>query len=130
MREIAVLEYRRRLIVSLQLDLTDTAALQFQETVLQRIEGTGAKGLVVDISSLGMVDSFIARVLMETGLMAQLMNVRTVIVGLKPEVAMTLVQMGFKLSGILTAIDLEQGLDLLDDIEASEANRAREEETE
>lgn len=123
MREIAVLEYRRRLIVTLQFDLTDSAALLLQETILRRIEEAEARGLIIDISALGMVDSFIARVLMETSLMAGLMNVRTVLVGMKPEVALTLVQMGFKISGIVTAVDLERGLEKLDELEALDSGK-------
>jgi rsbT antagonist protein RsbS len=122
-REIAVLEYRRRLIVTLQFDLTDSAALLLQETILRRIEEAEARGLIIDISALGMVDSFIARVLMETSLMAGLMNVRTVLVGMKPEVALTLVQMGFKISGIVTAVDLERGLEKLDELEALDSGK-------
>lgn len=114
MSEIPVLKYRGKLIVSLQSELTDSTALGLQEAVLQRIETGGADGLVIDISALEMVDSFIARVFMETGHMAQLMNVKTALVGMKPEVALTLVQMGFSLSGVMTATDLESGLDLLD----------------
>jgi rsbT antagonist protein RsbS len=116
-REIPVLEYKGRLIVSLQFDLTDSLALELQESILRRIEETRASGLVIDISALEMVDSFIARVFMETGHMAQLMNVRTVIVGMKPEVALTLIQMGFALGGVLTATNLEGGLDQLDQAE-------------
>lgn len=114
MREIPILEYKGRLIVSLQFDLTDSLAMEVQEAILRRIETSKAAGLVIDISALEMVDSFIARVFMETGHMARLMNVRTVLVGMKPEVALTLIQMGFALCGVLTATDLEGGLDLLD----------------
>jgi rsbT antagonist protein RsbS len=113
-REFPILEYKGRLIVSLQFDLTDSLAMEIQEAILNRIETSKAVGLVIDISALEMVDSFIARVFMETGHMARLMNVRTVIVGMKPEVALTLIQMGFSLCGVLTATDLEGGLDLLD----------------
>jgi rsbT antagonist protein RsbS len=114
MTEIPILEYKGKLIVSVQIDLSDSVAVQLQENILNRIENSCAKGLVIDISSLDMVDSFIAKVFMETAHMAQLMNVQTIIVGMKPEVALTLVTMGFTLKGVQTALDLETGLDYLE----------------
>ena len=120
MNEIPILEYRKRLIVSMQTELTDSLALQLQESILRRIEGSPCRGLVIDISGLEMVDSFIARVFMETAHMARLMNVDTVLVGMKPEVALTLVQMGFTVKGVYTAPNLEMGLDLLETLEEDE----------
>jgi rsbT antagonist protein RsbS len=117
-KEIPILEYRKRLIVSMQTELTDSLALQLQESILQRIQESPCSGLVIDISGLEMVDSFIARVFMETAHMARLMNVDTVMVGMKPEVALTLVQMGFTVKGVYTAPNLEMGLDLLESLES------------
>jgi rsbT antagonist protein RsbS len=118
--EIAVLEYRKHLIVSVQYEITDTTALNLQDAILKRIEGSRARGLVIDISALGMVDSFIARVFMETAMMARLMNARTVIAGMKPEIAMTLIQMGFSLEGVQMSTNLESGLELLEAAEREE----------
>jgi rsbT antagonist protein RsbS len=112
--EIPILEYRHRLIVSLQMELTDTMVSALQESVLHRIEVSRPRGLVLDISSLAMVDSYVARVFLETAQMAKIMNVETVIVGMKPEIALTLVQMGFSMDRTLTAVDLESGLEKLD----------------
>lgn len=119
MRDIAILEYQGRLIVSVQFDLTDSMALQFQESVLDRIEKSRSRGLVIDISALEMMDSFIARVFMETAHMARMMHTETVLVGMRPEVALTLVQMGFHLKGVHTATDLERGILLLEELEAA-----------
>jgi rsbT antagonist protein RsbS len=107
---ISILRIGRTLVASVQVELRDTVADAFQEDILSEINRTGAEGIVIDISGLQMVDSYVARVLVNTGRMAKLMGVETAIVGMRPEVAATLVRMGFQMSGVLTALDLEEGL--------------------
>ena len=101
------------LLVSIQIELRDAVAEAFQEDVLSAIEKRGTTGLVVDISGLDMVDTYVARILAETGRMAKLMGTSTVLVGMRPEVAATLVRMGYGMEGVRTALDLDAGLSLL-----------------
>jgi len=91
----------------------DAVAEAFQADVLSEIERRGTTGLVVDISGLDMVDTYVARILAETGRMAKLMGTSTVLVGMRPEVAATLVRMGYDMAGVRTALDLDDGLALL-----------------
>jgi rsbT antagonist protein RsbS len=102
------------LIASLQIELRDDVAQAFQEDVLEALEATRMKGLVIDISGLETVDTFVARVLVDTGLMAKLMGTATVLVGMRPEIAATLVRMGYAMEGVRTALDLEEGLKLFE----------------
>jgi rsbT antagonist protein RsbS len=110
---IPILRIGPTLLVSIQVDLHDAVAEQFQENLLTAIEQSGATGLVVDISALDMVDSYVARILAETGRMAKLMGTDTVLVGMRPEVAATLVRMGYAMDGVRTALNLDDGLALL-----------------
>ncbi len=110
---IPIMRVGTTLLVSVQSDLHDAIAEAFQEDLLVTIERDGAAGLVIDISALDMVDSYVARVLAETGKMAKLMGTETVIVGMRPEVAATLVRMGYTMSGVRTALNLDEGLALL-----------------
>lgn len=110
MPAIPILRLGCNLIATVQTELHDAVADAFQEDVLRAIERTGATGLVIDISGLDMVDTYVARVLTTTGRMARLMGTQTVLVGMRPEVAATLVRMGYPMEGVLTALDIEQGL--------------------
>jgi rsbT antagonist protein RsbS len=110
---IPILKVGGALLVSVQTELRDTVADAFQESVLSALGRTGAHGLLVDISALTDVDSYVARVLVETGKMARLMGAKTVVVGMRPEVAATLVRMGFRAEGVRTALDVDEGLALL-----------------
>jgi rsbT antagonist protein RsbS len=108
---IPILRIGPTLFASVQVDLHEQAAERFQTDVVGAIEKTRARGLVVDITSIEMVDTYVARVLVETGRMASLMGVKTVLVGMRPQVAATLVRMGFPTDGIhTTALDLDDGL--------------------
>jgi anti-anti-sigma regulatory factor len=111
--QIPILRIGSTLLVSIQIDLRDAVAEAFQADVLTAIEERGTTGLVVDISGLDMVDTYVARILAETGRMAKLMGTSTVLVGMRPEVAATLVRMGYGLEGVRTALDLDDGLALL-----------------
>jgi len=93
--------------------LHDRLALQFQQDLLQTIERTRAKGLLIDITAIDVVDSFITRILVEIAKMASLMGVKTVIVGLRPEISITLVEFGVEFNGIETVLNLERGLEML-----------------
>ena len=107
---LPVLRVGDTLLVTVQAELHDGTASAFQEELLTSIEKTGARGLVIDISGLDFVDSFVARVLVETGRMARLMGTDTVLVGMRPEVAGTLVRMGFVMHGVTTALNVDEGL--------------------
>jgi rsbT antagonist protein RsbS len=109
---IPLLKIGSTLLATIQIDLHDTVVDSFQNDVLEEIEKTGANGLIIDISALETVDSYVARVLANTGKMAKLMGTSTVIVGMRPAVAATLVRMGYFMEGIDTALSLEEGLQL------------------
>jgi rsbT antagonist protein RsbS len=109
---IPILKIGSTLLATIQVELHDTVVDAFQNDVLQEIERTGANGLIVDISALETVDSYVARMLANTGKMAKLMGTETVIVGMRPAVAATLVRMGYFMDGIRTALSLEEGLEL------------------
>jgi rsbT antagonist protein RsbS len=111
--QIPILQIGPTLLVTIHVELRDAVAGAFQEDVLAAIERSGATGLVVDISGLDMVDSYVARILAETGRMAKLMGTDTVLVGIRPEVAATLVRMGYAMEGVRTALNLDDGLALL-----------------
>jgi len=109
---IPILQLVSTLLATIQIDLHDTVVDAFQNDVLEEIERTGANGLIIDISALETVDSYVARMLANTGKMAKLMGSETVIVGMRPAVAATLVRMGYFMEGIETALSLEEGLQL------------------
>jgi len=110
---IPVLRLGKNLLVTLQTDLHDAMAEGFQRDVLKAIEKESTDGLLIDISGLALVDTYVAGVLANTARMAKLMGTITVIVGMRPEVAATLVQMGYMLDGIHTALNVEDGLGFL-----------------
>lgn len=98
------------LITSIQTDLTDRQAVQLQEEILAEVARNDSHGLVIDVTAMELMDSFMARVLNDTATMVQLMGARTVVVGMRPLVALTLVEMGRPLVGVEAALNLEQGL--------------------
>ncbi len=110
---IPILRVGQNLLATVHIELRDAVAEAFQADVLSSIERTGATGLVIDVSGLDMVDSYVARILAESGRMAKLMGTATVLVGMRPEVAATLVRMGYAMEGVRTALNLEDGLALL-----------------
>src|SRR5204863_10065527 len=110
---IPILKIGPTLLATIQIELHDTVVDSFQNDVLEKIERTGATGLVIDISALETVDRYVARTLANTGKMAKLMGTETVIVGMRPAVAATLVRMGYFMEGISTAPSFEEGLALL-----------------
>lgn len=110
---IPVIRIRDTLLSAIQGDLSDRVAEAFQHDLLTRLERTGASGVLLDISALEIVDTYVARVLAETAQMASLMGARTVLVGMRPEVAATLITMGETLTGVDTALNVDDGLELL-----------------
>lgn len=102
------------LIVSIQIDMHDRLALQLQQDLSENITRTGAKGVLIDISALDIVDSFIGRMLGSISSISRVLGAETVIVGMKPAVAITLVELGLELRGIHTALNIEKGMKLLD----------------
>ncbi len=111
---IPILKIGNNLIVSIQGDLTDRMVESLQNSILRKIEKTNAKGLLIDVSSLEVIDSFVARSLINTARMAKYMDTETVITGISPEIALTLIQMGFHWGKITTAVTVEQGLKILE----------------
>src|SRR5438270_9511698 len=109
---IPILKIGPTLLATVQIDLHDTVVDQLQNDVLEEIEKRGTNGLIIDISSLETVDSYVARMLANTAKMAKLMGTETVIVGMRPAVAATLVRMGYFMEGIQTALSLDEGLEL------------------
>jgi rsbT antagonist protein RsbS len=110
---IPIMRLGQVLLSTVHVELHDAIAEAFQADVLTKIEATGAKGLVIDVSGLEMVDSYVARVLADTGKMAKLMGAQMILVGMRPEVAATLVRMGYGMEGVKTALNLDDGLALL-----------------
>ena len=110
---IPILRLGDLLLTTVHVELRDALAEAFQADVLQALEKQVTRGLVIDISGLDMVDTYVARILVETGRMARLMGVETVLVGMRPEVAATLVRMGYLMGGVHAALDLEEGIALL-----------------
>ena len=110
---IPILKLYDYLLVSIQWELDDQTAIQFQEDLLSKIHQTGAKGVVIDLTTIDMIDSFIAKVLGDVVSMSNLMGARVVLTGIQPAVAITLVELGIGLNDVLTALDLEKGLEKL-----------------
>ncbi len=111
--KIPILRLKDFLLTSIQVDLTDEDALEFQEDVLKKVTETEANGIVIDITALDVVDSFMARVLNETATMVKLLGTEAVICGMQPAVALTLVEMGRELVEVETALNLDHGFDKL-----------------
>jgi rsbT antagonist protein RsbS len=110
---IPILKIGNVLIASIQTTLHDSSAVQFKDDLLQRIFETRARGLIVDLTAVEVVDSFIGRLISDIASMAGLMGTRVVITGLQPAVAITLVELGLELPQVLTALNLEKGLSAL-----------------
>jgi rsbT antagonist protein RsbS len=113
MERIPILRMGEFLLVTIQVDMHDQLALQLQDDLTRAIEKKGAKGVLIDISALEMVDSFIGRMLSNIANMARLLDAQTVVVGMQPSVAITLVELGLPMRGIRTALDVDKGLALL-----------------
>ena len=113
MDRIPILKMGEFLLVTIQVDMHDQLALTLQDDLTDRISRTGSKGVLIDISSLEVVDSFIGRMLANIAGMARVLDATTVVVGMQPAVAITLVELGLSLPGVRTALNVERGMHLL-----------------
>src|SRR5512147_1252016 len=113
MQKIPILRMGDFLLVSIQFDMQDQLALQLQEDLTSAIERFSSKGVLIDISALEMVDSFIGRMISDIAGMGKILDARTVLVGMQPAVAITLVELGLSLPGVATALNVEKGMALL-----------------
>jgi rsbT antagonist protein RsbS len=113
MDSVPILKIGSTLLVSIQVDLQDQSALQLQEDLAERITQTGARGVLIDISGLEIVDSFIGRMLSSIAGISRVLDATTVVVGMRPAVAITMVELGLSFDGVRTALDVEKGLRLL-----------------
>ncbi len=113
METIPILQIGNILLVSIQVDMHDRLAMALQDALTNRIVASGAKGVLIDISSLDIVDSFIGRTLSTISAMARILDAQTVVVGMRPAVAITLVELGLSLPGVRTALNVDKGLLLL-----------------
>lgn len=115
MTQIPVLKIGCSLVVSIQIDMHDQVALALQDDLTEKLVSTHARGVLIDISALDLVDSFIGRTISNIAGIAKVLDAVTVVVGMRPAVAITLVELGMTLAGIKTALTLERGLALIDD---------------
>jgi rsbT antagonist protein RsbS len=110
---IPILKMGDFLLVTIQVDMHDRLAMTLQDDLTSRIVDAHAKGVLIDISALEIVDSFIGRMLADIAAMARVLDAETVVVGMRPAVAITLVELGLSLTGVRTALNVERGMDLL-----------------
>lgn len=113
MDRIPILRMGKFLLVTIQVDMHDRLAMTLQDDLTSRLHQTGARGVLIDISSVDIVDSFMGRMLADLSAMAKIMDAEIVVVGMQPAVAITLVELGLSLPGIRTALDVERGMALL-----------------
>ena len=113
MERIPILKMGRALLVTIQVDLQDQVALALQDDLSTQIERTGATGVLIDISALEIVDSFVGRMLASISGIASVLDATTVVVGMQPAVAITLVELGLSLEGVRTALNVDRGMAML-----------------
>jgi len=115
MERIPILKMGPFLLVTIQVDLYDRLALSLENDLINMVSRTGARGVLIDISAVSIVDSFMGRILGNIASMSRIMDAETVVVGMQPAVAITLVELGLTLQGVYTALDVEKGMVLLQD---------------
>lgn len=113
MERIPILRMGKFLLVTIQIDLYDRLATNLEADLVQMVNKTGARGVLIDISALSIVDSFMGRILGNIGSMSHIMDAETVVVGMQPAVAITLIELGLELKGVHTALNVERGMELL-----------------
>lgn len=113
MDRIPILRMGQFLLVTIQVDLYDRLALDLEADLVKMVSKTGARGILIDISAVSIVDSFMGRIIGNVGVMSKLLGAETVVVGMQPAVAITLVELGLPLKGVYTALNVERGMDLL-----------------
>ncbi|AQS07038.1 MULTISPECIES: STAS domain-containing protein [Clostridium] len=121
MGKIPIIKIKNFLIVSLDSDLTDKSAIELQTDILNKVYENTVKGVLIDISVLDMVDSYLGKIIADMSAMIRLLGAETVLVGMKPNVAITLVEMGFNIDGITTSMNVETGIEMLENIIKSNA---------
>nr|WP_312990473.1 STAS domain-containing protein [Comamonas koreensis] len=114
MYRIPILRMGRTLLVTIQIDMEDQTAMALQDDLAEQISKTGANGVLIDIAALEIVDSFVGRMLAAISGIGQILDATTVVVGMKPAVAITLVEMGMSLDGVRTALNVSRGMALLE----------------
>jgi len=122
MEQIPILKMGDYLLVTIQVDMHDRLALTLQDDLTEKIAKTRARGVLIDISSLEIVDSFIGRMLGNIAAMARVLDAETIVVGMRPAVAITLVELGLSLPGVRTALNVEKGMSLLQGAGAEQEN--------
>lgn len=113
MERIPILKMGEYLLVTIQVDMHDRLAMALQDDLTSRIVSARAKGVLIDISALEVVDSFIGRMMADIAAMSRVLDAETVVVGMRPAVAITLVELGLRLEGVRTALNVERGMELL-----------------
>ena len=113
MERIPILRMGPFLLVTIQVDMHDRLALALQDDLMEQIAASSARGVLVDISALEIVDSFIGRTIGNIAAMARVLDAQTVVTGMRPAVAITLVELGMSLPGVRTALDVERGMEML-----------------
>jgi rsbT antagonist protein RsbS len=113
MYRIPILQMGQTLLVTIQVDMQDQMAMGLQDDLANKISQTGAKGVLIDISALEIVDSFVGRMLASISGISRILDATTVVVGMQPAVAITLVELGLSLEGVRTALNVERGMELL-----------------
>lgn len=113
MEKIPILKLKEFLLVTIQVDMHDRLALSLQDDLTTMIVKTGAKGVLIDISSLEIVDSFIGRMLSNIASMSGVLDAITVVVGMRPAVAITMVELGLEMKNVKTALNIDRGIELL-----------------
>ncbi|MGZ4037615.1 MAG: STAS domain-containing protein [Bacteroidia bacterium] len=115
MEKIPILRMGHFLLVTIQVDLYDQLAENLESDLINMIKKTGARGVLIDISALSIVDSFMGRIIGNIANMSKIMDAETVVVGMQPAVAITLIELGLELKGVHTALNVERGMKLLED---------------
>lgn len=113
MEKIPILRMGQFLLVTIQIDLYDRLALNLEADLVQMVSKTDARGVLIDISAVSIVDSFMGRIIGNIASMSKIMDAATVVVGMQPAVAITLIELGLPLTGVHTALDVEKGMELL-----------------
>jgi rsbT antagonist protein RsbS len=116
MEKIPILKFGHFLLVTIQVDLYDRLALNLEADLIQMIDKVSAKGVLIDISAVNIVDSFMGRILGNIASMSRILDAQTVVVGMQPAVAITLVELGLPLNGVRTALNVEKGMELLNSL--------------
>lgn len=128
MEKIPILRMGNLLLVTIQVDLYDRLAESLEADLVVMIKKTDARGVLIDISAVSIIDSFMGRIIGNIATMSKIMDAETVVVGMQPAVAITLVELGLPLRGVLTALNVEKGMDLLKNKLSAKENHSEEEE--